>query len=77
MYLGFQGRSLEEADELFGANLWAWQFSSYKCKGAAAALEAVENQNTNTSRPVQRGEKPAEAMVEKASENGSLSDRTP
>ncbi|ORX38012.1 general substrate transporter [Kockovaella imperatae] len=40
-----KGRSLEEVDELFEANLRAWQFSKYQTTGEASTLRALENQD--------------------------------
>lgn len=33
-----KNRSLEEVDELFNANLWAWQFSKYETKSLAGRM---------------------------------------
>ena len=37
-----QGRSLEEVDELFEANLWAWKFKEFKTSGIGARLTQLE-----------------------------------
>lgn len=38
-------RSLEEVDELFAANLWAWQFAGYKTTGAGSYLSRLEQEH--------------------------------
>lgn len=39
-----KGRSLEETDELFEANLkWGWQFASYRTVGTGAKIAALQN----------------------------------
>jgi hypothetical protein len=35
---------LEEVDELFAANLWAWQFKKYETHGTGRLLAALENE---------------------------------
>lgn len=40
------GRSLEEVDELFDANLWAWQFKSYQTSGIGHRITQLEEHNT-------------------------------
>jgi hypothetical protein len=38
-----KGRSLEETDELFNANLkWGWQFKTYRTHGTGAQIAALE-----------------------------------
>lgn len=39
-----QGRSLEEVDELFAANLKAWQFKKYETHGTGRLLTALEGE---------------------------------
>lgn len=39
-----KGRSLEEVDELFEANLKAWQFRDYQTHGTGRLLTALENE---------------------------------
>lgn len=39
-----KGRSLEEVDELFAANLHAWQFKDYETHGTGRLLAALENE---------------------------------
>lgn len=41
-----QGRSLEEVDELFAADIWAWQFARYETHGTGHLLAALENEGT-------------------------------
>jgi len=44
-----KGRSLEEVDELFAANLWAWQFEKHDTHGSGALITALENEGTFTN----------------------------
>lgn len=41
-----KNRSLEEVDELFNANIWAWQFSSYKTKSLAGRVTERDVNNS-------------------------------
>ncbi|RSL85125.1 hypothetical protein CEP51_003514 [Fusarium floridanum] len=45
-----KGRSLEEVDELFEANIWAWQFSSYETHGAGRLLATLENEGLSAEK---------------------------
>jgi hypothetical protein len=59
-----KGRSLEEVDELFEANLWAWQFSSYQTTGVGSRIAQVEKHDTIVK------------QVSHVSESGSPADHT-
>jgi MFS transporter, SP family, sugar:H+ symporter len=50
------GRSLEEVDELFEANLWAWQFKGYETTGAAHRLTQIENRDMGLESEEQKGD---------------------
>lgn len=41
-----KNRSLEEVDELFNANLWAWQFSKYETTSLAGRVAQHEEKET-------------------------------
>lgn len=40
-----KGRSLEEVDELFEANLWAWQFDKYQTKDLSSRVARLEEKD--------------------------------
>ncbi|CAK7224870.1 hypothetical protein SBRCBS47491_005701 [Sporothrix bragantina] len=61
-----KGRSLEEVDELFEANLWAWQFSKYETHGTGRLLAALENE----------GMQPSKIEAEHADQTGLPSTKT-
>lgn len=42
-----KGRSLEEVDELFEANLWAWQFSKYETTGIGSRITRLEDHDAS------------------------------
>ena len=46
-YPELNGRSLEEVDELFEANLWAWQFKKYQTHGVGHRLTELEMHRTS------------------------------
>ncbi|KAJ9150704.1 General substrate transporter [Pleurostoma richardsiae] len=45
-----KGRSLEEVDELFAANLQAWQFKRYETHGTGRLLAALENEGMGSGK---------------------------
>ena len=41
---------MEEVDDLFEANMWAWQFSSYETHGAGRLLATLENEGLSAEK---------------------------
>jgi hypothetical protein len=62
----FAGRSLEEVDELFAANLWAWQFKGYKTSGVGARIAQLERtghiEDVATAKPANGGDGSVEQL---------------
>ena len=59
-----KGRSLEETDELFDMNLWAWQFHNAKTIGIGARITQLEEGNVVAAVPGTDSPRPHDEKAE-------------